>query len=108
VAFSLAARQAQTAYHAVMNYLLPQEKPGTLKAVQALDLHSDHYLDVWVEFDDPVGETRRGRLPVSECPADLVAGERVSVRFVMGVMVKVTRRAPETETVAPASNAFGD
>jgi len=90
-----------------MNYLLPQERPGTLKALQALDLHSDHYLDVWVEFDEPAGETRRGRLPVSECPTDLVAGERVSVRFVMGVMVKVARRAPESEIVTPVAGIVG-
>jgi len=74
-----------------MNFLLPQERPGTLRDVRPVDIHSDHYLDVWIEFDEPAGENRRGRLPVSECPADLVAGERVSVKFVMGVMTKVTR-----------------
>lgn len=74
-----------------MSFLLPQEKSGTLRAVRAADIHGDRYVDVSVEFDDPAGETRKGRVPVSECPADLVVGERVNVRFMMGVMVKVTR-----------------
>jgi hypothetical protein len=81
-----------------MNFLLPQERPGTLREVRPVEIHSDRYLDVWVEFDEPAGETRRGRLPVSECPADLVAGERVSVKFVMGVMVKASR----SDSVKPA------
>lgn len=82
-----------------MNFLLPQERPGTLRDVRTVDIHSDHYLDLWIEFDEPAGETRRGRLPVSECPTDLVAGERVSVKFVMGVMVKVGR--PEEIVAGP-------
>jgi hypothetical protein len=34
---------------------------------------------------------RTGRVPASECPPDLVPGDRVRVKFVMGVMVKITR-----------------
>ena len=74
-----------------MNFLLPQDRIGILKNLRPVDIHSDRYLDLWIEFDEPVGETRRGRLPVSECPADLVIGERVTVKFVMGLMVKVGR-----------------
>ncbi|MEO5617341.1 MAG: hypothetical protein ABIS67_06190 [Candidatus Eisenbacteria bacterium] len=85
-----------------MNFLLPQERPGTLRDVRTVDIHSDHYLDLWIEFDEPTGETRRGRLPVSECPTNLVAGERVSVKFVMGVMVKVGR--PEAGVASPGDN----
>jgi len=74
-----------------MNFLLPQDRTGTLRDVRPVDIHSDRYFDLWIEFDDPAGETRRGRVPVGECPAGLVAGERVSVHFVMGVMTKVAR-----------------
>ena len=80
-----------SAYNATMNFLLPQDRPGILKDLRHVDIHSDRYLDLWIEFEEPAGETRRARLPVSECPADLVVGERVSVKFVMGVMVKVAR-----------------
>ena len=76
-----------------MNFLLPQERPGTLRDARPVDIHSDHYLDLWIEFDEPAGETRRARVPVSECPANLVAGERLTVKFVMGVVVKVSRGA---------------
>lgn len=88
-----------------MNFLLPQERLGTLREVRTLDIHSDHYLDVWIEFDEPAGETRRGRLPASECPANLVAGERVSVKFVMGVMVKVSKS--HLAKPAPAEDPSG-
>lgn len=87
-----------------MNFLLPQERPGTLREVRAVEIHSDRYLDVWVEFDEPAGETRRARVPVSECPTDLVAGDRVSVKFVMGVVVKVGRSAEEAPPVAGPSD----
>ena len=77
-----------------MNLLLPQEKSGTLREVRLVDIHSDHYLDIWIEFDEPAGETRRARVPASECPTDLAAGGRVTVKFVMGVMVKVIHESP--------------
>ena len=37
------------------------------------------------------GPPATGRVSATECPADLTPGERVSVRFVMGVMVRVAR-----------------
>jgi len=87
-----------------VNFLLPQERSGTLREVRAVDIHSDHYLDVWVVFDEPTGETRRARVPVSECPTDLVAGDRVSVKFVMGVVVKVARTTEPAPPVAEPSD----
>ena len=73
-----------------MNFLLPQERVGTLQRFQPVDIHGDRYADLAVLFDgEPTPQL--GRVHASECPPGLAIGERVTVRFVMGVMVKVSR-----------------
>ena len=74
-----------------MSLLLPQDRIGTVRAARALDIHGDRYVDVSIDLDDAGSASQRGRIAASECPAELVPGDRVSIRFVMGVMVKVTR-----------------
>jgi hypothetical protein len=74
-----------------MSFLLPQERTGVVRAFRPLDIHGDRYVDVSVELEGAPGENKTGRIAASECPPDLAPGDRVSVRFVMGVMVKVTR-----------------
>jgi hypothetical protein len=74
-----------------MSFLLPQERIGIVRQTRAVDIHGDRYVDLSLDLEDAPGEARTGRIAASECPADLAVGDRVSVRFVMGVMVKVTR-----------------
>lgn len=77
-----------------MSLLLPQERAGTVRATRPVDIHGDRYVDLSVELDDPAGggaAPSTGRISAGECPADLAPGDRVSVRFVMGVMVRVSR-----------------
>jgi hypothetical protein len=76
-----------------MSLLLPQERAGTVRAMRPVDIHGDRYVDLSVELDEAAGSTTpsTGRISAGECPADLAPGDRVSVRFVMGVMVRVSR-----------------
>lgn len=74
-----------------MSFLLPQERTGVVRLVRPVDIHGDRYVDVAIDVEDAPGESKSGRVAASECPTDLEPGDRVRVRFVMGVMVKVTR-----------------
>jgi hypothetical protein len=74
-----------------VSFLLPQERVGTVRAVRAVDIHGDRYLDLSVAFEGGDPGVQVGRVPSGECPAGLRPGDRVAVRFVMGVMVKVAR-----------------
>jgi hypothetical protein len=74
-----------------VSLLLPQEVAATVRGVRPLDIHGDRYVDVSVETDDTPPRVLSGRVPASECPGDLAVGERVSARFMMGVMVRVKR-----------------
>ena len=74
-----------------MSLLLPQTRTGTLKSVRLVDIHGDRWVDLVVALDDAGAAPVTGRVSAMECPPDLKPGERVSVRFTMGVMTRVTR-----------------
>ena len=74
-----------------MGLLLPQTRPGTVQSVRLVDIHGDRYVDVAVSLDDAGAATVTGRVSATECPHDLAPGERVSVRFTMGVITRVSR-----------------
>jgi hypothetical protein len=71
--------------------LLPQEIVALVHAARPVDIHGDRYVDVTLTAEDAPDTPRTGRVPASECPPDLAPGEKVRARFVMGVMVKVSR-----------------
>ena len=70
---------------------MPQNRSGTVHAVTPVSIHGDRYTDLVIALDDADGPPVLGRVGGNECPEALAAGERVNVRFIMGVMVKVTR-----------------
>jgi hypothetical protein len=74
-----------------MSLLLPQTRAGVVRSAAPVDIHGDRFVDVAVALDGESGPPVAGRVSATECPAALAPGERVSVRFVMGVMVKVAR-----------------
>ena len=74
-----------------MSLLLPQTRTGTVQSVRLVDIHGDRYLDVAVSLDDAGAAPVTGRVSALECPPDLAPGERVSVRFTMGVITRVAR-----------------
>lgn len=73
-----------------MSFLLPQERTGAVQASRAVDLHGDRWFDLLVAFDGD-SEARTLRIGAADCPSGLAAGERVTVRFVMGVATAVRR-----------------
>lgn len=74
-----------------MSLLLPQTRTGTARRVAPVSIHGDRYVDLEIALDDSPERPVTGRVPASECPADLAAGERIAARFVMGVVVRVER-----------------
>ncbi len=76
-----------------MSFLLPQTRTGVVASVRGVDLHGDRYIDlaVAVEGDGDGAPTKTGRISAMDCPADLEVGDRVAVRFTMGVMTRVER-----------------
>ena len=74
-----------------MSLLLPQTRTGTVQSVRPVDIHGDRYVDLAILLDDDPATPVAGRVGAMECPADLAAGERVSVRFMMGVITRVSR-----------------
>ena len=76
-----------------MSLLLPQNRPGVLQSAALVSIHGDRYVDVVVVLDGDAGPATVGRLGAGDCPDALAPGERVSVRFIMGVMVRVARES---------------
>ena len=74
-----------------MSLLLPHTRDGTVRSASPVSIHGDRYVDVAVALEGESGPPVVGRLGAQECPAGLAPGERVNVRFTMGVMVRVTR-----------------
>ena len=62
-----------------------------MRSAAPVSIHGDRYVDVAVALDGDAGAPIVGRVGAGECPEALSAGERVSVRFMMGVMVRVGR-----------------
>jgi hypothetical protein len=76
-----------------MSLLLPQTRAGVVRTAAPVNIHGDRFVDLAVVLDGEAGPPATGRVSATECPADLTPGERVSVRFVMGVMVRVARES---------------
>jgi len=74
-----------------VSLLLPQTRTGTVRSVTPVSIHGDPYTDLVIALDDADGPPVIGRVGANDCPESLAAGMRVSVRFIMGVMVRVTR-----------------
>jgi hypothetical protein len=76
-----------------VSLLLPQTRAGTVLDARPVDIHGDRYVDLRISLDgaEPGAAPQTGRVSATECPADLGPGDRVSARFVMGVMTKVVR-----------------
>jgi len=74
-----------------MSLLLPQTRSGTVRSVTQVSIHGDRYVDLAIVLDGNLGPPVVGRVGSGECPDSLAPGERVSVRFTLGVMVRVER-----------------
>ena len=52
-----------------------------------VSIHGDRYVDLAIALEGDAGPPVVGRVGADDCPESLAPGERVSVRFTMGVMV---------------------
>ena len=74
-----------------MSLLLPQTRAGTVMSATPVSIHGDRYMDLVIALEGDERAQVTGRVGVTECPESLALGERVSVRFTMGIMVRVAR-----------------
>ena len=79
-----------------MSLLLPQTRTGTVNSVRPLNIHGDRYMDLAISLEDAEIKTARnepinGRVSSQACPPDLVSGDRVSVKIMMGMITHVSR-----------------
>jgi len=74
-----------------VSLLLPQTRLGTVQSATPVSIHGDRYVDLVIALEGAAGPPVAGRVDATECPASLMPGERVIVRFTMGVMVRVAR-----------------
>ncbi len=76
-----------------VSLLLPQTRAGTVRSATPVSIHGDRYMDLAIALDGDAGPPVIGRVGADDCPQSLAPGERVSVRFTMGVIVRVAREA---------------
>jgi hypothetical protein len=74
-----------------VSLLLPQTRGGTVQSSTSVNIHGDRYVDLVIALDGETGPPVVGRVSAADCPESLTPGDRVSVRFTMGVMVRVAR-----------------
>ena len=74
-----------------MSLLLPQTRTGIVRSARPVDIHGDRYVDLAIALEGAEAGPVAGRVGATECPPDLSPGERVSVRFTLGVITGVTR-----------------
>ena len=74
-----------------MNFLLPQTRDATVLQIRAVSLHGDRYLDLVLQVEEPGAAPLNVRLGAAECPSDLVEGDKVRARIMMGVVVRLER-----------------
>jgi len=74
-----------------VSLLLPQTRAGTVRSATPVNIHGDRYVDLAIALDGDAGPPVIGRVGAVDCPESLAPGERVSVRFTMGVMMRVVR-----------------
>lgn len=77
----------------LVNLLLPQTRLGTVRSATPVSIHGDRYVDLAIALEGDPDPPVVGRVGATDCPESLAPGERVSVRFTMGVMVRVAREA---------------
>lgn len=74
-----------------MSLLIPQTRTGRVEAAAAVAIHGDRYVDCAIALDGEPGPPVTARIGAADCPEALAPGDRVRVRIVMGVVVRIER-----------------
>ncbi len=74
--------------------MLKGTRGATLKRVQAISIHGQVSWDIAFVFeDDPEEQLRGARIGPEAAPQGLEAGDRVDLEFLVGQIVRVTKKA---------------
>lgn len=76
-----------------MSLLIPQTRAGRILSATAIAIHDDRYVDCAIALDGESGPPVSARIGAADCPDALAPGDRVRVRIVMGVVVRMERES---------------
>jgi hypothetical protein len=71
---------------------VPQTRAGGVRSVTPVCIHGDRHVDLVIALDGDAGPPVVGRVGAENCPKNLAPRDRGSVRFTMGVIVRVARQ----------------
>ena len=72
--------------------MLKGTRTAIIQRLQPVSIHGQVSIDVfWMDPDDPEQELRHARVGDEAAPRDLAVGDRVTLHYVMGMVVKITR-----------------
>lgn len=75
--------------------MLKGSKPGIVKKIQPVSIHGQISLDVYfVDPDDQDGQVSLARVGPEAVPRALEPGDPVDLHYLVGVVTRITRRAP--------------
>lgn len=72
--------------------MLSGTKPATLRHVQLVDIHGTRFYDIAYTHDDAPEQIQTARIGVEDAYPDPQPGDAISVRYLMNVVVGMTRR----------------
>ena len=72
--------------------MLKGTRTGIVKRLQPVSIHGQVSLDVWwVDPEDPEEEIRHSRVGNENTPRSLDIGDKVTLHYLMGEVVEITR-----------------
>ena len=72
--------------------MLKGTRTGVIQRIQPISIHGQISLDVfWMDPEDPEQELRHARIGDESVPRDLAAGDKVTLHYMMGVVIKITK-----------------
>ena len=72
--------------------MLKGTRTGVIQRMQPISIHGQISLDVfWMDPEDPEQELRHARIGDESVPRDLAAGDKVTLHYLMGVVIKITK-----------------
>jgi hypothetical protein len=72
--------------------MLKGTRTAIVKRTQPVSIHGQMNLDLfWVDPEDPEEEIRHARVAKEEAPPHLDSGDKVTLHYLMGEVIKITK-----------------
>ncbi len=72
--------------------MLKGTRQAVVQRIQKISVHGQLSLDVfWMDPEDPEPELRHSRVGDEAVPKDLSANDKVTLHYLMGMVVKITK-----------------